>query len=268
MNSNPAKPGRGFTLIELSLVVLIIGLLIGAVLAGTSLIRAAEFRRTYSEFEQYAAAIMAFKSKYGCLPGDCPNAASFFGAHPDCPSLDGATFAAPANFYNDVPMLETCDGDGDLEIDAAKTVYEMTTLWQHLADAGMIGGMYSGGTLTDPAGGPNLPVVSGLSGYSWIVVNADTSVLFNAYTGLSSLSLVPRRLGNVLSPADLSGTQTGAFTPSEAYGYDSKFDDGMPATGRIIQPIADAVALACTDAADETTQSPANAAAGSASFLL
>jgi len=70
----------GFTLIELSIVLVIIGLIIGGVLVGRDLVRAAGVRSTISQIEKYNAAVNTFRGKYGYLPGDiAANAAAQFG---------------------------------------------------------------------------------------------------------------------------------------------------------------------------------------------
>ena len=63
---------NGFTLIELSIVLVIIGLLIGGILVGQSLIQSAAINATVSQIQQFDASTMAFKSKYKYLPGDAP----------------------------------------------------------------------------------------------------------------------------------------------------------------------------------------------------
>src|SRR5688572_21710023 len=70
---------RGFTLIELSIVLVIIGLLVGGVLVGRDLIKAAEIQKVISQAEQYKTVFYTFKNKYNCIPGDCRNATTFFG---------------------------------------------------------------------------------------------------------------------------------------------------------------------------------------------
>jgi prepilin-type N-terminal cleavage/methylation domain-containing protein len=72
----PHKAG-GFTLIEMSIVLVIIGLLVGGVLVGQDLIRAAQVRKTGTLIEQLNTAVNTFKLKYNCLPGDCANASDF-----------------------------------------------------------------------------------------------------------------------------------------------------------------------------------------------
>ena len=64
---------RGFTLIELSIVLVIIGLIVGGVLVGQDLIKAAEVRAQISQIEKFNTAVRTFQGKYGYLPGDIPD---------------------------------------------------------------------------------------------------------------------------------------------------------------------------------------------------
>ncbi|MFW0777925.1 MAG: type II secretion system protein [Rickettsiales bacterium] len=66
---------QGFTLIEFSIVLIIIGLVLGGVLIGRDLIDAAEMRQTTYKMESFQSAVNTFKLKYKCVPGDCVNAA-------------------------------------------------------------------------------------------------------------------------------------------------------------------------------------------------
>lgn len=77
----PDKKQNGFTLIELSIVLVIIGLIVGGVVAGKALIQQAEVRSVASKLLQFESSYNAFRLKYNCIVGDCPNATDFFGAN-------------------------------------------------------------------------------------------------------------------------------------------------------------------------------------------
>ncbi len=69
---NPQQ--RGFSLVEMAVVLVIIGLLIGGVMQGQSLIRAAKVRDIITTAADLTTAAAAFKGRYGVLPGDAPTA--------------------------------------------------------------------------------------------------------------------------------------------------------------------------------------------------
>jgi prepilin-type N-terminal cleavage/methylation domain-containing protein len=64
------KHEEGFTLVELSIVLVIIGLIIGGVLVGQDMIKAAEIRSTVSQIQSYDTAANTFRDKYEYVPGD------------------------------------------------------------------------------------------------------------------------------------------------------------------------------------------------------
>ena len=64
------KDSRGFTLVELAIVLVIIGLLIGAVLRGTEMIRNARIKAIQNDLRGYYAAVYTFLDRNGRLPGD------------------------------------------------------------------------------------------------------------------------------------------------------------------------------------------------------
>lgn len=63
------KKKNGFTLIELSIVLVIIGLIVGGMLVGQDLINAAKVRAEFSQMEKLDAAVNTFRLKYNALPG-------------------------------------------------------------------------------------------------------------------------------------------------------------------------------------------------------
>lgn len=64
------KNQKGFTLVEIAIVLVIIGLLIGGVLQGQSMIRNARVKRLVNDFEGLRAAVLSYQDRYGMLPGD------------------------------------------------------------------------------------------------------------------------------------------------------------------------------------------------------
>ena len=113
---------RGFTLVELSIVLVIIGLLIGGILVGQSLISSAKINAQVSQLQQFDAGVMVFKSQYKYLPGDAPA----FGGDGDGKLeefTDNVVFAFAceiANFWNGVNSQEysasTCASGGNQAI--------------------------------------------------------------------------------------------------------------------------------------------------------
>src|SRR5579872_3532957 len=71
----------GFTLIEISIVLIVIGLLVGGILTGLDLINTAAQSAQIAQIQKYQTAVNLFQIKYnGYLPGDIPNPyASNFG---------------------------------------------------------------------------------------------------------------------------------------------------------------------------------------------
>jgi prepilin-type N-terminal cleavage/methylation domain-containing protein len=240
----------GFSLVELSIVLVILGLLVGGVLSGQSLIRAAELRSVTTDFSRYSAAVMSFRDKYLAVPGDMANATKFWGAADACPAKTGAA------------GKETCDGNGNGKImynepaNADKdTFVEIFMAWQHLANAGLIEGSYTGiaGT-TDVIQATSANVPRGrISNSYWYMFNWNKTMkddpgafdgdYFDNFLQIGALS-------DAGSPAEP------VLKPEESWNIDTKIDDGKPAQGRYRERMWDT----CTDAA--------TAAATSASYLL
>jgi|SRR5450631_3636296 len=70
------KSQSGFTLVEIAIVLVIIGLLLGGVLKGQELIYNQKVKSTYDNYRQYTAAMYGYQDRYKALPGDDPQAAN------------------------------------------------------------------------------------------------------------------------------------------------------------------------------------------------
>ena len=129
---------RGFTLVELAIVLVIIGLLLGGALKGQELINNAKVKSLASDFRSLPALIYAYQDKYRSLPGDDRAAREHLGALANCAGGD----CSPATLPSGV-------GNGRIDgrwINAGNTE-ESRLLWQHLR----LAGLSSGSTQTDAA---------------------------------------------------------------------------------------------------------------------
>jgi prepilin-type N-terminal cleavage/methylation domain-containing protein len=68
--STRKKPQHGFTLVEIAIVLVIIGLLLGGVLKGQELIYNQKVKSSYDMYRQYTAAMYGYQDRYKALPGD------------------------------------------------------------------------------------------------------------------------------------------------------------------------------------------------------
>ena len=110
----------GFTLIEIAIVLVIIGLLLGGVLKGQELITSARVRNLISQQDGIKAAYFGFLDRYRALPGDYSQATTNINCTPVC-----------------------TNGNGNGQILAAGGVDEHIAVWEHLSKSGFINGSYT-----------------------------------------------------------------------------------------------------------------------------
>jgi prepilin-type N-terminal cleavage/methylation domain-containing protein len=182
---------KGFTLIEIAIVLVIIGLLLGGVLKGQELITGARVRNLISQQDGIKAAFFGFQDRYRALPGDYASANTNINCTPAC-----------------------SNGNGNGRIESAATpvagsvVHEETLLWNHLTAAGFLNGSYA---FTDAAA-------------------TDASTPKNPYSAYLDLEY-DNIYGTGTVPAKhnlKTGTQVPVEIISEV---DRKIDDGLPYNG-------------------------------------
>ncbi len=201
---------QGYTLLEISFVIIIISIIIAGISTATTLIKQANLKTIITESTSLTDSINTFQQKYGALPGDFPDASSIWG-----------TLCDPTPSY--------CDGNGDGYILYTTSTNQNESLraWQHLSLAGMIKGYYTG--------------TSTVAGQSDIGINAPPS---NYNNGGWSLY----RSNPYIPPAETKEgqfMQVGSFksggpcsnpllTPLDAFSVDNKVDDGFPRNGMLL----------------------------------
>lgn len=71
-------PARGFTLVEMAIVAVVAGLIIGGLLKGQEFIFNSKVKATFNLSRELSAAIAAYQERYGALPGDDSHAREHF----------------------------------------------------------------------------------------------------------------------------------------------------------------------------------------------
>jgi len=204
---------EGFTLVELALAMIIIGLLIGGVLKGRQIIENAKVTGTIAQVSGYQAAVNGFVNRYGALPGDIKRAGLVI---PGCD--DVANRCADGN------------GDGLIGLpvgnagDDVSSYAENIQFWKHLTLAGIVAnGVSPAADPDNPEWGTTHPASNFRGGWHALYMN-DVA---NDVHGLH-LRLQTNMIGNM-------ATEPGAHpvSPYTAANIDRKMDDGMSNGGTV-----------------------------------
>lgn len=242
-------PKSGFSLLELSVVLVIISLIVGGVMMGQNLLRGAEMRNMISEFQTFQTGFTAFRDKYDGLPGDLRNATEYW----------GAVSVTPSTCFTTVGVgTQTCDGNGDNIINSADggvTVSERFRFWQQLALAGFIEGSYIGVT----GGGGSAPAEQPVVGVNVPEAARDGLGFYMYFVGVvptTSTNWFRGTYGNMMTLGGALGNSTAGagLLPEDASDIDVKFDDGRPGTGIVVsQPNTNLALPNCTTSNNENT---------------
>jgi len=227
---------RGFTLIELSIVLVIVGLLIGGILVAQSMIITARLQNFIRQTQQFDVAVTNFQTKFASLPGD----SIYFGG-------DGDGF------------IEDADGVAD------HFTGEIANFWVHLQQSGFT---YQGKNFTATMPGnlfdlnsntPNSPslfvdkkTAVAVSHIRTVLVGLDNVTFDKNYfifTNWNGLNLITGFFG---SPGSNGRFVTGA----NAFAIDSKIDDGLPVSGKVfgyVKSTVTSMSGACATTLDFTS---------------
>ncbi len=145
-----AKHKKSFTLVELSIVLSILGILISGLLAGKKLITNSEVAATIKQIEIYRKAINTFYQTYGYLPGDFPNAQYQLapkGYETKTPAELVSLISSNRTMADKIPI----NGEGRGKVfpcvrklnNTANYYSEGFGVWAHLSAAGLIDKQYS-----------------------------------------------------------------------------------------------------------------------------
>lgn len=122
---------RGFTLLELSIVLVIIALIVAAVSSGASLVAHAKLRSVINQFGKYEVAVNSFYDQYRQFPGDMVNATSYW------------------------PSGSTADGNGNGKVEWTNN--EDDHFWQQMSLSGFVAASYGDATVYGASVGISVP---------------------------------------------------------------------------------------------------------------
>lgn len=195
-----------FTLVELSIVLVIIALLVAAAIAGKSLIKSSQLRSLITQIHEIEIATSAFIDRYNAIPGDMSNASDVFGIT-NCP-------------------VSPCNGDGSnkVEFNGTNNInLEVYNYFKHLYLANLLDTKYDG---------TNIPKVR----YG----NANMSIRYINGTGGQRIFLRGpahmMEIGQIGGAGAANGANLAnrlAYTAQEVYTLDVKMDDGIATKGNI-----------------------------------
>jgi len=204
--------GGGFTLVELSIVLIIIGVIAGGIIVAKSMIQAARVEAVVRQIQQYDAAVANFQTKYGGLPGD----STVMGC------VDGVN--------NNVCGNGIIGDDGNSSPKYFKG--ETANFWPNLQVSGFTYPQtftpVINGTFNASPTAPNAPVIAASNPGSviaayWYHDNSKNVYLSGDWTGLD----ISGAGANTISDTKF------IFRPEMALAIDTKMDDGQPGSGKV-----------------------------------
>lgn len=229
---------NGFSLVELAVTLVIIGLLIGGVLKGQEIVNNSRVTMTVAKAKEIDAAMRNFRTIYGAIPGDMKGAGARI---PDCNENCNPWFSA---------MVVSGGRAGDGEIGDYNQAYykvaqqrlnhppnsesqEEVLFWQHLLAANLLGG-YTNRPLyeanLDPAWGVTHPAAAVGGGFIIGSGSRDPSGMIPDVE-----KMFPFELTIIRDPKEDLNLQPDrmAMTPLRAAWIDRKLDDGYPVSGDV-----------------------------------
>ena len=206
MHIHKAQRQGGFTLVELAVVLLIIGLIVGGILRGQELITSAQINAVQTDANQIRTSFNTFQDKFVALPGD----------------IGDATLIDDSGSSVDLVAADSGNGDGRIDGNRTNDGTEPVLAWIHLGASGLLGKVDEGDLEGSDLDGTNgfqgsvggfYSLGQGLSGSFQDVSEGDIWLILGSGSG--------------------GANDTPIVDASQAAQLDRKVDDGDPANGNL-----------------------------------
>ena len=223
---------EGFSLLEVSIVIVIIGLLVGGILVGKSLINAAEMRAQINDLQQYQVAVSTFQLKYAAFPGDMSNATAYWGG--STTNGDGNGQIESATIFDDGEGVVTRISPDDGYFDG-----ERPGFFRQLSLSGLVKQQFDGSAVLGK-GYPTVrlnPSAGMFASGKWEngdIGNDAYSDSKKIITSRVYMAVVVSDVSDFNDGSSLFNDYSGVLTPEEIWSIDNKVDDGKPASGKVL----------------------------------
>lgn len=236
------KNQRGFTIVELAVVITIVGILIAGILKGQEMIVNSRISATIAQVNAFSAAYLSFQDVYRAIPGDLADAATKIpGCNANCSPYVSLTGAGNGQISDGDFITSQGYVRSPMPNPPTDVFDENMLFWIHLLKAGLITGM-SDNAINGPqlaAFGVTYPESKLGGGF----VAGSQNVVDRRAPGMPNVRLpwrgeiivlVPKAVDFTMSTFASPGLNTQTIYPSYAHRIDEKIDDGNPLKGQVL----------------------------------
>lgn len=195
---------QGFTLIEMSIVLVIIGLIVGGIIKGQEVVANGRLKTQVAQIDAVKSAVYSFQDKFSFLPGDFKASTVLGAGIPDGDENGYVTTTSSTSAIADDGIAAT----------------EMSTAWAQLQAAGLLQGVS--------------PTSSGSTTFLYPAKIPADFLWYGYFSSGPTGSVTTTNQVRIQANGDLTNKATPSLRTPDAQSIDTKYDDGLPYQGSIM----------------------------------